>query len=166
MIGPVVRILSPTILKYSAVGPVPVGFVIRGLWVSVTCVVRTEVHLAPALSEVGEESLEGLSAGSPLLGKSEIAPNPGWPPGFNVAGLAYSCVVVDVPVYVPVLNGPVWVLFGVGVGAGGYVMMGLDVEVERTVQLSREGRGTRAARYGGGGVMAELRAAAESARNG
>lgn len=157
------RVIVGGFHEYLAVGPVPVGFVIRGVWVLIAPTVAGGITLGFVQMAAFGESADAMQGGDSLVGMSEVQLPNTTVPGVVLQVAVNASIEFTLPVFVPVRTAGLWV--GVGcspVGTLG-IVVGLIVEPERVVMQSRVSAGTPAARRGDVGVMASLRDAAMSA---
>jgi hypothetical protein len=139
--------------------------VVRGVWVTISVQVAAIASYGLAVCAGGEESLGQFSGGHSLVQSDVVFAGSVRANrfGFRFSGTTFVPVVMEVPVHLPFLGGPQWVLVEVGSNQITDFNAGLRIEPERLVAPALE-RG-RAARLGrdNGRVMQELREAAEVA---
>lgn len=162
MIGVVHRSVSSAPGEVMAIGPVPVGMVVTGVWMLFGGSNAQTVLVGIGVSESGEENLANASSALGLIrGRNPTSLGLGFS-SFAFVVLVNTTVQFVMPLYFPVRTGPVWVLVEWVVQFGGRATAGLIVEPERVVQASLAR--SKGARRGPGTVMDELRLAAEVAR--
>lgn len=165
MIGVVHRQISANSTEIMSLGPLWPGVVVRGVWLSINPIVYAGVNVALALCGGAAVVLADVQAGQSLVLTTDlpIAAYFGIP-SFQVSLSSNVGREFIVPVYAPIEEGSAWLCAAVnGVGGAINVTMGIVFEPERVVTPSMD-RGPVGRKLRGGGVLSELRTAAEAAR--
>ena len=164
MIGVVHRTLSVGTAEFFVIGAVPSGMVLRGVSVIFGLQSQGFIDFACVVSQSREAGLVAINSGQSLIivGEGFIAGVTAQVGRFQQA--AAISTRLELPVYYPVREGPVFVIAAVlssAAGAVGNHWFGLRVEAERQIMDSRPA----ARRVGTNGeVLSMLRSEAELAR--
>ena len=164
MIGLAHRFVAASAVEVLSLGPVQAGLVIRGIWVCATGATTLFADLALAVCGSEPRSLEDVQAGRQVVVSSDaVIAQLGVPSlAFNLsAGLGQSA---ELPCYVAVPSGPIWIGVAAFSTSAFKLTLGLRVGLLRggaeEVELLRPGR----SKQGVGDVMDSLREAAANAR--
>lgn len=164
MIGVVHRSVSAGAVDIFSLGPLWAGLVLRGIWMATNGAFTTAYDFSMALCKSPCVTLADVQSGRSLVISSDLPVLALGMPAIHAGVGGNNVLFFEIPVYVPVHEGSLWV--GIAFAPVGvvYVAAGLRVEPERVVRPALErGPAARVPTYRRA-VMDELRASAEAAR--
>jgi hypothetical protein len=164
VIGLTFRNVAAGSIEILSVGPLWVGLVLRGVWLSINSAAIATPTISFSLCANRVTDAAAHAAGVSLITNQDTgAVTAGQPNGFFSMAANVGREILA-PVYAPITDGPKWVGVAVATTPALFVWAGLICEPERLQRPAMDhGKAARFG-HGGDGVMERLRIAAEAAR--